>query len=112
VAIQVIVDAGIIEDCLARRFKHVPGDVKREPRIIESPGPGVLIHHPNDRALLTERSTDAVEGHGLVIGKMVQDKPDGPLAPPVCALEVARAEREALQRLVASPFKLSNELRR
>ena len=88
----------------------LPGEVEREPRIVESLRPGILIHHPNDRTRLTEHATDAIEEHRLAVGEVVQNVPDGPLAWCVGAPHVARREREAFQRLVSSPFKLSNKI--
>jgi len=55
---------------------------------------------------------DAIEEHGLAVGEMVQDIPDGPLAWRVCSREVAVTEREAFQRFVSGPFKLSNKERK
>jgi hypothetical protein len=89
----------------------MPGDIQRHVRIVETPRPCILIHHPNHRTRLTEHSTDAIEEDGLAIGEVMQDIGDGPLAWAVGAREIALGEREALQRLVASPFKLLNEVR-
>jgi hypothetical protein len=109
VAAPLIVHTGIVDDCVANRFEYLPGDVERHPRIVEPLRPRILIHHPNDRTRLTEHSTDAIEENGLAIREVVKDITDRPLARPVGSREVARLEREALQRLVSSPFKLSNE---
>ena len=111
VATPLIVHASIIDDCVANRFVYMPGDVERHLRIVQPLRPGILIHHPYDRTRLTEHSTDAIEENGLAVGEVVQDITDGPLAWRVCSREVAMTEREAFQRLVSGPFKLSNKLR-
>ena len=54
---------------------------------------------------------DAIEEDGLAVGEVVQDVANRPLPRCVGAREVALFEREALQRLVTGPFKLSNESR-
>jgi len=109
VATAFIVHASIIDDCVANRFVYLPGDVERHSRIVESLRPGILIHHPYDRTRLTEHATDAIERNGLVIREVVQDMTDGPLAWRVGSREVARLKREAFQRLVSCPFKLSDK---
>ena len=111
VATPRIVLASIVDDGVANRFVYVPGDVERHSRIVESLRPGILIHHPYDRTRLTEHSTDAIEENGLAVGEVVKDITDGPLAWRVCSREVAMIEREAFQRLVSGPFKLSDKLR-
>ena len=111
VATPLILPARIVDDRVAHGFVHTTGEVQGQPRIVESLRPRVLIHHPYHRTRLTERSTDAIEGDGLVIGEVMQDIRDGPFAWAVGAREVALVEREALQRLVSGSFELPNELR-
>jgi hypothetical protein len=110
-AAALIVHARIIDDGVAHRFIYAPGDIQRYARIVETPSPCILVHHPEHRTWLTEPSTDAIKVDGLVIGEVVQDIADGPLAWRVGARQVPRVEREALQRLVPSPFKLLNNVR-
>ena len=109
VAVPLIVHTRIVDDCVVNRFVYPSGEVERHLCIVESLRPRILIHYPNDRTRLTEHPTDAIEKHGLAIRKVVKDITDRPLARPVRSREVARLEREAFQRLVSSPFKLSNE---
>ena len=109
VAAPLIVHTGIVDDGVANRFVYLPRQVERYPRIVESLRPRILIHYPNDRTRLTEHSTDAIEENRLAIREVVKDITDRPLARPVGSRQVARLEREALQRLVSGPFKLSNE---
>lgn len=54
---------------------------------------------------------DAIQEDGLAVGEVVQDVANRPLPRRVRACEVALMEREALQRLVTGPFKLSDEER-
>ncbi len=110
-AAPLIVHTSIIDDCVANRFIDAPGDVQRHARIVETPGPCILIHHPYHRTGLTEHSTDAIEEDALAVGEVVQDIGDGPLARPVGARQVLTVEREALQRLVPSPFQLLDKVR-
>src|SRR6266480_3379695 len=110
-AAALIVHAGIIDDCVANRFIHAAGDIQRHARIVETPSPCILIHHPEHLTRLTEHSTDAIKEDGLAIGEVVQDIADGPLAWRVGARQVHTVEREARQRLVPSPFKLLNKVR-
>src|SRR5207302_7878583 len=111
VAAALIVHASIIDDCVANRFIYAPGDIERHARIVETPSPCILIHHPQHRTPLTKHSTDAIKEDGLAIGEVVQDIADGPLAWRVGARQVPTVEREALQRLVPGPFKLLNKVR-
>ena len=76
VATPLIVHASIIDYCVANRFVDVPGDVERHLRIVQSLRPGILIHHPQDRAWLTEHSTDAIKENRLAIGEVVKNMPD------------------------------------
>ena len=110
-AAALILQAGIIDDCVANRFIYAPGDIERHARIVETPSPCILIHHPQHRTRLTKHSTDAIKEHGLAIGEMVQDIADRPLAWRVGARQVLTVEREPLQRLVPSPFELLNKVR-
>src|SRR5947199_3976761 len=110
-AAALIVHASIIDDCVANRFIYAPGDIERHARIVETPSPCILIHHPQHRTRLTKHSTDAIKEDGLAIGEVVQDIADRPLAWRVGARQLPTVEREALQRLVPSPFKLLNKVR-
>jgi hypothetical protein len=92
VAAPLILHARIIDDGVAHGLVHTPGEVQRQPCVVESLRPRILIHHPNDRTRLTERPTDAIEGDGLVIREVMQDIRDGPLAWAVCAREIALVE--------------------
>ena len=111
VAAAVVVLAGIIDDSVANRFVHTAGDIQRHARVVEAPRPGILIHHPYQRTRLAEHPTDAIEEDGLAIGEVMQDVGDGPFARRVSARQVRAVEREALQRLVPSPFQLLNKVR-
>ncbi len=108
-ATPLIVHSGIVDDCVANRFVYLPGDMERHLRIVESLRPRILIHHPQHRTRLAKHSTDAIEEDGLVVGEVLQDIANRPLARRVRAREVAVIEREAFQRLVSGPFKLSDE---
>jgi len=46
VATPLILYAGIIDDGVANGLEHTPGEVQRQPRIVESLSPRILIHHP------------------------------------------------------------------
>ena len=108
-ATTLIVHARMIDDRVANRSVHLPGDIERHPSIVESLCPRILIHHPKERTRLAEHSLDAIERGGLTVGEVMQEIPHGPLAGGVGAREVARIEREAFQRLVSRPFQLGNE---
>jgi len=75
-AAALILQAGIIDDCVANRFIYALGDIERHVRIVETPSPCILIHHPQHRTRLTKHSTDAIKEDGLAIGEMVQDIAD------------------------------------
>ncbi len=106
-----IVRPGIIDDCVADRFVYLPRDIEGHLRVVESLRPRILVHNPQDRTGLAEHSTDAIEEDGLAIGEVMQEIADGPLAWSVSVRQVAAVEREALQRLVPSPFQLLNKVR-
>ncbi|OLC10297.1 MAG: hypothetical protein AUH41_03165 [Gemmatimonadetes bacterium 13_1_40CM_66_11] len=46
VAAPLILHARIIDDCVANGLVHTPGEVQRQPRIVESLSPRILIHYP------------------------------------------------------------------
>jgi hypothetical protein len=73
VAAALIVRASIIDDGVAHRFIDAAGDIERHARVVETPSPGILIHHPEHRPRLAEHSTDAIKEDGLAIGEVVQD---------------------------------------
>jgi hypothetical protein len=45
-AAALIVHARIIDDGVANRFIDAPGDIEWHARIVETPSPCILIHHP------------------------------------------------------------------
>src|ERR1041384_1441021 len=49
VATALVVHAGIIDDGAPRRFVDPPRELERAARIVESLGPGILIHHRHER---------------------------------------------------------------
>jgi len=75
-AVALIVQARIIDDGFPHRFIYAPRDIQRHARIVETPSPCILIHHPEHRTRLTEHSTDAIKEDGLAIGEVVQDIAD------------------------------------
>src|SRR5882757_808346 len=75
-AAALIVHARIVDDGVANRFIYLPGEIERHARIVETPSPGILIHHPEHRTRLTEHATDAIREDALAVGQVVQDEAD------------------------------------
>jgi len=110
VTFVLVVQAGVVDDCVADRFVYPPRDVERHLRVVESLGPSILIKDPKDLTRLAEDSANAIEENGLAISEVVEDKSDGPLAWRVCERQIALVEREISQRLVPGFFELSDYL--
>src|SRR6266498_2300081 len=72
-AAALIVRAGKIDDGVASRFIHVTREVEGNASVVETFGPGILIHRPEHRTRLAEHTTDAVKEHGLAVGQVVED---------------------------------------
>ena len=104
-----VVYAGIVDDRVADRFVYPSRKVQRNLRIVEAARPGILIEYPQHLARLAQNSPDAIEKDRLTVGKMVENKSDGPLPRRICPSQVPRVEREVPERLVPGCFEIPDQ---
>src|SRR4051812_8435187 len=79
VSLWFVVPAGIVDDGGTHRLVDSSRDIKRQLSVVEPPGPGVLVVHPDHLARFAQDSTNAIEEHRLTVGEVEQDEPGRPL---------------------------------
>src|SRR5919107_4364627 len=89
VAFLFVVYAGVVYNCVANRCVHTLRDIQRYLRIVQAPGPGILIKYPQHLARLAEDPANPVEKNGFAIGEVVEDESDRPLSRRVRPYEIA-----------------------
>jgi len=110
VAVRRVVGARIVDDHVATGLEQARAEFQRHSIVLETPGPEILVHEPEDRMRLAQRPLNPLDERGLAVGQVDQNEAHRPLSRPIRSRKVVFAAGSQVEFRTAQPLTVQKQV--